>query len=306
MSVYQSNLLKRSRATQDEIRQFREDLYEIVAAQEPMTVRQVFYQATVKGIVEKTENGYVKVQTNLVRMRRDGDLPYEWITDHSRARRRPYTYDSVQGALDDTAKTYRKALWRNIDAYVEVWIEKDALTGVVEPITDAHDVSLMSARGYASLSFLSEAAEYIRDLNVPVYIYHLGDFDPSGVNAGEKIEQGLRELAPDADIHFERLAVNEAQIAEWNLPTRPTKSSDTRSRNFGDISVELDAIRPDDLRDLVRKAIERHLPPEEFKVLKIAEKSERRLIRGLVGLVEDQGLEFDVDPDDPDNEDDEG
>jgi hypothetical protein len=303
MSVYQASLLKRSRATQDEMRQFREDLYEIVDEMKPMTVRQVFYQATVKGIVEKSENGYVKVQTNLVRMRKDGDLPYDWLVDHTRARRRPYTHDNIQEALEDTARLYRKALWAKIDAYVEVWIEKDALTGVVEPVTDAHDVSLMSARGYASLSFLSEAAEYIRDLNVPVYIYHLGDFDPSGVNAGEKIEEGLRELAPDADIHFERLAVNEAQILEWNLPTRPTKSSDTRSRNFGEISVELDAIRPDDLRDLVQKAIERHLPPEEFKVLKVAEKSERRLIRGLVAMVEDQGLELDVDPDDPDNED---
>ena len=106
------------------------------------------------------------------------------------------------------------------------------------------DVPLMVARGYASLSFLHTAAEYINDLDVPTYIYHLGDFDPSGVNAGEKIEETLREMAPDAEINFERLAVTPEQIDEWNLPTRPTKTSDTRSKNFGDISVELDAIEP--------------------------------------------------------------
>ena len=60
---------------------------------------------------------------------------------------------------------------------------------------------------------------------MPAYIYHLGDFDPSGVNAGEKIEQTLREMAPDADITFERIAVTPEQIAEWDLPTRPTKTA---------------------------------------------------------------------------------
>ena len=90
-----------------------------------------------------------------------------------------------------------------------------------------YDVPLMVARGYASLSFLHSAAEYIDDLDVPTYIYHLGDFDPSGVNAGEKIEQTLREMAPDAEIHFERIAVNPRQIDDWNLPTRPTKTTDS-------------------------------------------------------------------------------
>ncbi len=110
--------------------------------------------------------------------------------------------------------------------------------------------------------------------------------DPSGVNAGEKIEETLRELAPAADIYFERLAVTEQQIAEWDLPTRPTKASDTRSKNFGsDISVELDAIEPNQLRALVQEAIERHLPPEQFEVLKAAEESEREIITRLVGKI---------------------
>ena len=146
-----------------------------------------------------------------------------------------------------------------------------------------YDVPLMVARGYASLSFLHSAAEYIKSLSVPVYIYHLGDFDPSGVNAGEKIEQTLREMAPAAEIHFERLAVTPSQIQEWDLPTRPTKASDSRAKTFGDISVELDAIHPDSLRDLVADAIVAHLPLDQFEVLKVAEASERALIRQLVG-----------------------
>jgi hypothetical protein len=110
---------------------------------------------------------------------------------------------------------------------------------------------------------------------VPTFIYHLGDFDPSGVNAGEKIEATLHELAPDAEIIFKRLAVTRTQISRWRLPTRPTKKSDTRAKGFGEISVELDAIDPNQLRDLVQQAIERHLPPQQYEVLKAAEESER-------------------------------
>src|SRR5262245_14626203 len=147
-----------------------------------------------------------------------------------------------------------------------------------------YDVPLMVARGYASLSFLHSAADYINRLSVPTYIYHLGDFDPSGVNAGEKIEETLRELAPDAEIYFERIAVTPEQIADWDLPTRPTKASDTRSRSFSSaISVELDAIEPNRLRALVQHATERNLPLEQFAVLKAAEESEREIIARLVG-----------------------
>jgi hypothetical protein len=280
--IYDPSLIKRYRSTKAEVRDRRDRLFEIVAEMRPMTVRQVFYQASVRGLVEKSESGYAKVQNDLVLGRRAGVLPYGWIADNTRWQRKPRTFDSVRQALEDTARLYRKALWIEVDAYVEVWLEKDALAGVVLPITAAYDVPLMVARGYASLSFLHGAAEYISELEVPTYIYHLGDFDPSGINAGEKIEETLRELAPDADIEFERIAVTPEQIADWNLPTRPTKRTDSRAKNFGDISVELDAIEPNMLRGLVEEVIQLHLAPDQLKILKIAEESERELIAGLV------------------------
>jgi hypothetical protein len=276
--------VKRRRATKDEVLHRRASLHAIIEAMRPMTVRQAFYQASVRDLVEKSESAYSVVQTDLVKMRRAGSLPYDWLADSTRWMRKPHTFRSVEQALNDTARLYRKALWAEVGAYVEVWLEKDALAGVLTPVTEMYDVPLMVARGYASLSFLHGSAEYIAALNVPTFIYHLGDFDPSGVNAGEKIEQTLREMAPKAEIHFERLAVTPAQISAWGLPTRPTKTTDSRSKGFGDISVELDAVAPEDLRDLVETAIQQHLPPEQFSVLKAAEKSERELIGGLVGM----------------------
>jgi hypothetical protein len=280
-TLYQTSHIKR-RSTKAEVEARREALREIIEDGQPMTVRQVLYQATVRGLVEKAESGYSKVQTDLTLMRRSGELPYDYLADNTRWQRKPRTFDGVAEALEHTARFYRKSLWANADAYVEIWLEKDALAGVVLPVTSMFDVPLMVARGYASLSFLHSAAEVINDLDVPTFIYHCGDFDPSGVNAGEKIEETLRELAPDADISFERIAVTPAQISIWDLPTRPTKSSDTRAKHFGDISVELDAIDPNQLRDLVQTAIERHLPAEEYQVLKTAEESERELLMSLM------------------------
>jgi hypothetical protein len=254
--AYGARQIKRRRSTKAEIEQRRENLYTIVEAGRPMTVRQVFNQAAVRRIVEKAETGYSKVQTDLTLMRRAGELPYGWLADNSRWQRKPTTYDSVQEALEETARLYRKSLWTDADSYVEVWLEKDALAGVVYPITSRYDVPLMVARGYASLSFLHSAAEYINELDVPTYIYHLGDFDPSGVNASEKIEESLQEMAPDAEIYFERIAVTDEQIDEWNPPTRPTRNTDSRAKTFGEISVELDAIEPNQLRDLVSDIIE--------------------------------------------------
>lgn len=283
--LYQVSPIKRVRSTRAEVWGRREALLDIVRGMYPMTVRQVFYQATVLGLVEKSEAGYAKVQTDLVVMRRAGTLPYDWLADNTRWQRKPQTFDSIDQALQDTARLYRKSLWTNADAYVEIWLEKDALSGVILPVTSLYDVPLMVARGYASLSFLHGAAEFMESVGRPVFVYHLGDFDPSGVNAGEKIEQTLRELAPTADIHFERLAVTRRQIVEWALPSRPTKKTDSRSKGFGDISVELDAIRPQDLRALVESAINRHLPADEFRVLMAAEESERTLIGKLVDIV---------------------
>lgn len=202
--VYPASLIKRSRTTKSQMEARRAALFRIVQAMKPMTVRRVFYQATVAGVIDKTEGGYREVQTDLVTMRRDGELPYAWLADNTRWQRKPLTFTGVQEALEHAAKSYRKALWADPDAYVEIWLEKDPLAGVVIAVTSEYDVPSMVARGYASLSFLRGAPEYIDSLEVPTFIYHLGDYDPSGVSAGEKIEQTLRELAPRADISFQR------------------------------------------------------------------------------------------------------
>ena len=109
--VYVSSRLKRHRATKVEVERRRAALFDIISGMKPMTVRQVFYQASVRGLVEKAESGYRKVQTDLTEMRRAGELPYDWLADNTRWQRKPISFDSIEGALEDTARFYRKNLW---------------------------------------------------------------------------------------------------------------------------------------------------------------------------------------------------
>jgi hypothetical protein len=276
-----SNCSRRLRGAGAASLERREEVLAIAASMEPpFSVRQCFYQcSSVYRVVEKTERGYRQVQRDLALLRRAGEMPWDWIADYTRTMRKPVSHDNLVAALDDCARLYRRNVWRDAGVYVEIWIEKDALTGVVYPVTAEYDVPLMSARGYSSITFLQSAARYIHEVGKPTFIYHLGDYDPSGQNAADTIERDLREFSGGADITFTRLAVTPEQIKAWQLPTRPTKASDPRARRFGRAqSVELDAIAPDLLRSLVRDAIEQHMPAHQLDVLREVEKDERRVL----------------------------
>jgi hypothetical protein len=154
-------------------------------------------------------------------------------------------------------------LWDEQDAYVEIWCEKDTLAGVLLAETERWDVPLMVCRGFASETYLHNAAEAIHEWDRPTWLYLMTDHDPSGLGIAAHVERIIRGFLPAGfPVTVERLAVTPDQIAAWQLPTRPTKSSDSRAKGFAGESVELDAIPPATLRGIVREAIERHIDPE--------------------------------------------
>jgi hypothetical protein len=259
--------------------QFRRDLYEVVQMIQPCTVRQTFYQAVCKLALPKTENIYKQIGKQLVYMRREGRLPFKWIADNTRWQRRPDVYDSMEQCLYNTALFYRRDLWSMLPVHVEVWLEKDALAGVVYEETEKWAVPLMVSKGFSSLSYLYSAAEAIKDCGKPAYLYYLGDRDPSGVHIDKAIIRDLRKFAPDAEIFFERIAVMPWQIEEYNLPTRPTKKTDKRRKKFKGRSVELDAMTPHDLRALVCQSIEQHITADVKQRVQAVEDAERETLR---------------------------
>jgi hypothetical protein len=271
---------KRQRRTKSAVSSIRDHIEDILEDNNPQTVRQVFYALTVRGAIAKHEIEYKRTVVRLLtEMREAGQIPFEWIADNTRWQRKPSSFTGIEACLQATANSYRRNLWASMPVYVEIWIEKDALAGVLLEETKVYDVPLMVARGYSSLSFLHAAAMAIKARGKPAHIYHFGDLDPSGVDAARDIEAKLRRYAPDAEIHFERPAVTRSQVEEWDLPTRPTKQTDTRAKKFNGTSVELDAIPADKLRQLVRECIERHVDQHQFEILKVAEESERDLLK---------------------------
>jgi hypothetical protein len=287
----------------------RNALYRVLAADHPMTVRQVFYRLTSEAVIAKTEPEYETVKRLLAEMRRQGKIPYRWIADATRWMRKPKTYSSVEAALRNTARTYRRALWDEGESRVEIWCEKDALAGVLVDVTDPYDVPLMVTRGYPSLSFLHSAAESIVATDQRTHIYYLGDHDPSGRDIDRAIRQGIGESLIDLDpssgfdlwcdeddpeetfdawATFERVSVTPAQIAAWNLPTRPTKPTDSRSKTFKGPSVELDAIPATRLRVLAKACVERHVNRHELEVLRTAEAEERRVLERIASTIDGQ------------------
>ncbi|WP_210417961.1 hypothetical protein, partial [Bythopirellula goksoeyrii] len=159
---YGARSIRSARRTKADIQAIRDAMIDVLAEYQPMTVRQVYYQLVSRGAIAKTEAQYKSTVIRLlVEMRRDGTIPYDWIADNTRWMRKPRTYSSLAGMLERTQQTYRRATWDNQDDYVEVWLEKEALAGVLYPITDRWDVPLMVTRGYPSVSYIYEAARTI-------------------------------------------------------------------------------------------------------------------------------------------------
>jgi hypothetical protein len=289
-SVYGTSQLngQRHRRTRAELDEIDDAIYDIAEEERPITVRGLFYRVMSAGLVPKTEQGYGVVQRQALKMRRSDDLPYGWITDGSRLRLKPRTFTSAQAALENTARMYRRDLWINQGLHVEVWCEKDAIRGVLYPVTAEYDVPLLISRGYSSETFLYETAEDINDEGNPAIIYQLGDHDRDGVRAWDAITRRLRDFVDDdIDLTFERLAVTPEQIDELDLPTRPDKTGS----GFGDC-VEVDAIPSSTLRGLVRAAIEVNIDPNALALTKTAERSERLILTRIANGWEDLSDEY--------------
>jgi hypothetical protein len=258
-------------------------IVDVVAADHPMTLRGAYYRVLSLGLIEKNERAYRLVGRQLLKLRRAGLVPYSWITDGTRWITKPRTWGDLDQMLNDAAASYRRALWQDQDVDVHGLIEKDAISGVILPVIDPLDVPLGMLRGYASESFAHSVAEELRLSDWPTFISQLGDHDPSGLDAWRDFQRKVTAFATDADVVFERLTPE--QIENLGLPTRPTKRSDSRPRAFDGGSVEVDAVPPRLLREIVEAAIEQHVDREELRLTRIADDSERELLYAICGQV---------------------
>ena len=285
---YQASRLKRRRATKDEMEVRAQFLIDYAVEHAPVTIRQLFYAATVADLpgIEKSEAGYNKVQAQVLELRRAGRLPYRCISDATRYMRKPRTYDGWEAALQNTAQLYRKNLWAGSDVEVEIWLEKSALAGVLYPVTSEYDVPLMPTGGYTSETFAYGAVNEMRGTGKTLVIYALYDFDRSGQDAAYSLHEKVERFGAEFDVPvwFYHLGLTHDQVQDLDLPTRPAKRNSVADKRWPyDYAAELDAIPPDTIRDMVRGAIEDHLPADELEHLKRVEVAERETLMRFIG-----------------------
>lgn len=274
-----------------EVEWIRYRLYVLTAQEYPATVRGIYYRALSEGWVEKGDSAYNMIQGQLLTMRRRGILPWGWITDSSRMVRRRNRFKNLADYAKWVQGNYRADYWAGHDANVEVWLEKDALAGVLfSTVVDEFGLELHISKGQSSETYVYEAAEQLKADGRPAHIYILSDFDPGGFRIAENVERKLREHVGDGFVlAVERIAVTPRQIERWALPTRPVKKTDNQAaafvRRYGDVSVELDAIAPSRLRALVREHLESHMDRGQLRALKLAEQQEREGLARLQDLL---------------------
>ena len=254
---------------------------------QPITVRGLMYRAQAAGLFPSTSLRYYQQAARVVlKLRRSGLVPYRWIVDSTRRRLKPSSWSELGDFAEDAARAYRLDLWSRQVDYVEFFCEKDAMSAVIEPVTQEFDVHLNVIRGQVSETFVWNIAEEWKEIEKPIYAYYLGDHDPSRLKIEASLKSKLSHFA-EKDFEWKRLAITPEDFASdlLGFPVKRSGSWRDYLAQYGDRCVEVDALPPDEIRERVRQAIEGHIDYDEWWRLQETERLERETLeftlRGL-------------------------
>jgi hypothetical protein len=226
-----------------------------------LTLRQLYYQMVARDLIENSQRSYKKLGGIIANARLAGLVDWDAIVDRTRNLQRNPHWASPKGIVEAAVASYRIDKWQSQDYRPEIWIEKDALTGVIAPVCRELDVPYFSCRGYTSASEMWKAgrrmAYHALNGQEPV-VFHLGDHDPSGIDMTRDIRERL-SLFSERDIEVDRIALNMDQVESYGPPPNPAKITDSRSdgyiAEYGNESWELDALEPAVLSQLIQHAV---------------------------------------------------
>lgn len=228
-----------------------------------LTLRQLYYQFVARGLIPNTQRDYKRLGSIVDKARLAGLLDWGYIVDRTR---NVYGTDGADTSPEDAIRTaamgYHRALWATQPNHVEVWVEKEALAGVVQRAAQETGVNYFSCRGYVSQSEMYAAGRRFRwydQRGKRSTVIHLGDHDPSGIDMTRDIRDRLWMFSAGAAPRIKRVALNMDQVLEHNPPPNPAKATDARfagyAAEFGEESWELDALDPATLHDLIRDEV---------------------------------------------------
>lgn len=235
--------------TLDRIRAANRIIAEYQAQGFKLTLRQLYYQFVSRDWLPNTQRSYKQLGDTVNDGRLAGLIDWEAIEDRTRNMRCNSHWDSPGQIVRACAQQFQMDLWDGQDNYCEVWIEKDALVGVIERVCTELDVSFFACRGYTSQSEMWAAAQRIieqEEAGRETIIFHLGDHDPSGIDMTRDIQDRMRMFGSEVEVR--RIALNMDQVEQYDPPPNPAKMTDARfesyEREFGTQSWELDALEP--------------------------------------------------------------
>jgi hypothetical protein len=256
---------------------------EILRQHHPMTIRQLYYQLVSRQVIENSRSAYQSVSKALVAAQREGLIPWAHIEDRLRRPRCAPMWSGLPDFAVTAAGWYRRGVWESLPVRIEVWLEMDALSGIFEDLLDGYGVTLNVSRGFDGWGSIHNAARRLEDGDVILYF---GDFDPSGEDMVRSLRDRLADQGSRPEI--KKCALVFQDIERYQLPPDFTKASDTRSAAFvakwGDVSVELDALPIDVLRERIVDEVERRIDLTALETVRAAEEEERRrLVQALGG-----------------------
>lgn len=265
------------------IRQYQEKGY-------VLTLRQLYYRLVSRDVIPNTVQEYSKLSQLLKKGRMAGIVDWSAIEDRLREPKAPYCVKDVVDALGDTIEQYRYDRMRDQIEHIEVWTEKDALSGVLYRVTQHYQIPLVVNRGYSSITAMFNAFKRIHfawNHGKGTTILYLGDHDPSGLDMVRDINDRLQEFSlTSSDFNLRHIALTYEQIAHYNPPPNPAKISDPRAggyiANHGSQSWEVDALEPEVLDKLLTENIEGLIDLDKFNALLKAERKDKKDLAKLL------------------------
>ena len=259
-----------------------------------MTLRQIYYRLVAKNLIPNNLNSYKNLSRILVGAREKGELSANIMEDRGRTSiGGDYGYDTPEQfisqklrGLDGCWNSYTRAMWADQDEYIEVWVEKDALSRLVSGACDGYRIKTCVGRGYSSYTYVSDAVDrFVDQTDKQCTVIYLGDFDPSGLDITRDLGRRMAEYGAD-HVKIHRIALTPAQIKQYQLPPAPVKTTDARASKFiaehGKDVVELDALEPNVLQDLIRGEITRHIDGDAWAATRERIEEEKETVKTSV------------------------
>ena len=258
-----------------------------------LTLRQLYYQFVSRGLIPNNQREYKNLGDVINDARLAGLIDWEAIVDRTRNLRSLSHWENPSSIISACANQFRNDKWESQPRRVEVWIEKDALVGVIEGICESLDVPFFSCRGYTSQSEMWSAAmrlrAYWKEHHQDPLVLHFGDHDPSGIDMTRDIQDRLQEFAfgntIGHKIELRRMALNMPQVEQYNPPPNPAKLTDSRCEGYieehGDQSWELDALEPKVIADLIRDEVLSVRDEDKWTAAVAAEEEHKRLLKAV-------------------------